>query len=123
MKMIEVAVLGLALSALAGGAARGDDGPLALPPAPRPPGLWQVSLGMRDSAFRDAGYDPFSVNDAFVQASIGGSRAFRTGGPFTPAVGVSWETGVADATARGGQAHLRLSRLSAVLEGRLALRS
>jgi hypothetical protein len=121
MRTIEVATVVVGLSALVAGAARADDGALWGRPGARGPGLWQVALGVRDSSFRDAGYDPFSENDAFVQASLTGTRAFRTGGPFTPAVGVSWETGAADAPARAGQAHLRLSRLAAVLDGRLAL--
>ena len=122
MKTSEIATaLVTAGLALVAGMARADDAAPARPAAPAPAPPWQLSLGVRDSAFRDAGYDPFSTNDAFVQASVSGTRAFPTGGPLTPALGLSWETGQTDAAARGGQAHLRLSRLAAVVEGRLAV--
>jgi hypothetical protein len=118
------------LATLAGGPARAADD---LPPAigsaggtglavPSGGGLWQVSLGARTALFRDAGYDPFSENDAFVQLSLSVMRALHAGDGLGTAVGLSWDDGDGEAGARGTRARLSLSRLAVVLEERFVPR-
>jgi hypothetical protein len=119
-------VLAAALVASSAGVARAYD---ELPPAleqvgavaPRPQ-PWQVSLGVRSALFRGAGYDPFSTDDVFAQGAATATRAFRTGAGLATAVGVLWESGSQDATARGAASNLSLLRLGAVLEERFAPR-
>jgi stage V sporulation protein SpoVS len=89
--------------------------------AERAPGPWQLGVGVRESAFADEGFDPFSTDDGFVQVSISGLRAFPSAGPLTPALGLTWERGSALALARGGDGKLVLSRFAVAAEERLAL--
>jgi hypothetical protein len=114
-------------TATGGGAVRRHD---ELPPAiervsagpPRPPGPWQVSLGFRSALFRSTGYDPFSTNDVFVQAAVAASWALRTSPTLATAVGATFDSGSADAQARGSASSLSLTRLGALVEERFAPR-
>jgi hypothetical protein len=121
------------------GTRAGDGGPPAgvrvgdnLPPAiasvdasvdgaPRPGhGLWQVQVGVRTALLRDAGYDPFSSNDAFTQLSVSALRALRAGRGFATALGLAWDDGSTEAVARGTIARLSLRRPALVFEERFA---
>jgi hypothetical protein len=79
---------------------------------------WQASLGLRGTLIRDAGYDPFSSNDALVQSAMTVSAALRTGTGFVPVLGLALDLGGADDVARGVDSHLGLSRLAVVFEPR-----
>ncbi len=112
------------LTLASGPAAAADDLPpaieqvgLATTPAAQP---FELALGFRSSLFRGAGYDPFSVNDVFTQASLRASWAFLSRGRFTTAAGPLFESGNANADARGTQAHLSLARLGLAVEERFA---
>lgn len=91
--------------------------------APASNDRWQASLGLRGALFRDAGLDPFSANDAFVQTSMAVSAALRTGTGLVPALGFALDLGNADDTARGVDSHLGLSRIAVLLEPRWVPRS
>jgi hypothetical protein len=122
------AALVTALLVLGGGRAQAhDDLPPAIsqmgPVGPvRAPGPFQVSLGLRSSLFRSAGFDPFSTNDVFVQTGVTASWALRTSATFSTAVGAIWETGSEGATARGAETNLSLRRLGGLVEERFAPR-
>ncbi|MDB4979327.1 MAG: hypothetical protein JWM82_79 [Myxococcales bacterium] len=105
-------------------AAAADDLPAALEqvgaattPAAQP---FELALGFRSSLFRGAGYDPFATSDVFTQASLRASWAFLVRGRFTTAAGPLFESGSADADARGTRAHLSLARLGLAVEERFA---
>jgi hypothetical protein len=126
IRQIWTAALAAAVVA-AGGAALAavrPPAPVAAPaPRPmRPPGAWFVSVGPRISFIRGAGYDPFSTNDVLAQFSATGLRSFATGGRLATAVGLGWDAGSAQATARGADASLSLARVSAVVEERFVPR-
>jgi hypothetical protein len=89
---------------------------------PRGRGLWQVSGGWRDSLVKGAGYDLVSDNDVLATFVLTATRAFRTGPRFATALGGIWETGSAEADARGQNARLSLTRLGVVAEERFAPR-
>jgi len=122
------AAVATVLLALGGGRAQArDDLPPAIsqvgPSAPaRPMGPFQVSLGVRSSLFRSSGYDPFSTNDVFVQTAATATWALRTSAAFATAVGATWDSGTADATARGADTSLSLRRLGGLVEERFAPR-
>ena len=102
--------------------ARADD-PTSTPTSASPPARagvdrWQASLGLRGTLIHDAGFDPFSSNDALLQSAMTVSAALRTGPGLVPVVGLALDLGGADDTARGVDAHLGLSRLAVVLEPR-----
>jgi hypothetical protein len=121
------AVLALAMVAARDGVAHANDG---LAPAieegsggrARGPQPWQVSAGVRSALFRSAGYDPFSTNDVFTQFAATATWAARTSASLASALGVAWESGGAQAQARGADTDLSLSRLGLALEERFAPR-
>jgi hypothetical protein len=87
------------------------------PPAARAPG-WMLAAGVRTVYIKGAGYDPFSTNDAFVQFSLAGSRAFVRRDHLSLAGGLGLDVGGSSAKARGSATDLRLTRVSALIEGR-----
>ena len=87
--------------------------PLALG-APR----WMLAAGVRTFYIKGAGYDPFSSDDGFVQFSLAGSRALVRRDDLSLAGGVGLDVGGSSAHARGSATDLRLTRVSALLEGR-----
>ncbi|HVZ74393.1 MAG TPA: hypothetical protein VHJ20_18560 [Polyangia bacterium] len=116
--------LGLALLA-AGPAAAADNLAPAIEqvggePAPGS-GRFEVTVGVRTSLFKGAGFDPFSSSDAFSQTSARASWAVLQRARWATAVGALFEWGDASADARGAQAQLSLTRFGVLLEERLAL--
>ena len=121
------ALVALATVATGGGVARAADEPapaIEQGSGGAAPGrqAWQVSAGVRSALFRGRGYDPFSTNDAFTQFSATATWAVATSASLATAVGVGWESGSADAQARGADTNLTLTRLGLVLEERFAPR-
>jgi hypothetical protein len=118
------ALVGLVGVGASGPATAADDLPTAIdqmsPGPARGPELFELAFGVRSSLFRSAGYDPFSTKDTFTQMSLRASWAVLHRGRFVSAVGPLFESGSADADARGTQAHLSLARLGVALEERFA---
>jgi hypothetical protein len=113
---------GCLLVLLGGQAAASDELPAVTSPAsaatiPRGGDRWQAAIGLRMALFRDAGYDPFSTNDAFPQLAVSASRVIGGGS----AVGIAYDRGSASENARGADATLTVTRLSLTLEERVAL--
>ncbi len=86
-------------------------------PAFRAP-AWQLTAGVRTEYIKGAGFDPFSTNDAFVTFSASGTRAVLRAGALSLVAGVGLDLGASSANARGTPAHLSMTRVSAVAEGR-----
>jgi hypothetical protein len=86
-------------------------------PLVRPP-VWEVEAGLRTMFIKDAGYDPFSADDALAQFSLTATRALVRRGDLALAAGVGLDLGGSSATARGASSSLTLTRVSAVAEGR-----
>lgn len=132
--LVRSVIAGAVLVALGGAAGGGARAQYAYPPpsppltivepAPAAPRAepWQIAAGFRTALFRSSGYDPFGTDDSFTQLSVTATRAFATSRSFATAVGVAWDSGGADAQARGSDASLSLSRLGAVVEERWAPR-
>jgi hypothetical protein len=79
----------------------------------------QLSIGVRTTFVRNAGYDVFSTNDALSQFSLGAIFPVLHRGRVALALGGVWDYGGSTASARGAEARLRMHRLSAPIEGRL----
>ncbi len=86
-------------------------------PAFRAP-AWQLTAGVRTAFIKGAGFDPFSSNDAFVAFSASGTRVVVRDGRLSLVAGVGLDLGTSSARARGAQAGLSMTRVSAVAEGR-----
>lgn len=86
-------------------------------PLVRPP-VWEVEAGVRTMFIKDAGYDPFSADDALSQFSLTATRALARTGDWALAAGVGLDLGGSSATVRGAPSSLTLTRVSAVAEGR-----
>ncbi|MES1209878.1 MAG: hypothetical protein ABUS79_28415 [Pseudomonadota bacterium] len=91
-----------------------------VPPAPgaQAAPVWMLAAGVRTAYIKGAGYDPFSSNDAFVQFSLAGSRALVRRNDLSLAGGIGLDVGGSSAHARGSATDLRLTRVSALIEGR-----
>jgi hypothetical protein len=81
--------------------------------------MWRIELGYRGAFVTDPGYDPFSTQNYFPQASMAASRTVYTRGRFSFAPGFAWDYGRTSATARGDTASLEVHRLVIPLEGRI----
>jgi hypothetical protein len=79
---------------------------------------WQASIGMRAMLIRDAGYDPFSTDDALAQVALSASRLVTRQDRLALAAGAGFDYGASDATARGAPSSLGLMRISLSAEGR-----
>ena len=93
----------------------------AIEEAARPlvqPPVWEVEAGVRTMFIKDAGYDPFSADDALSQFSLTATRALVRTGDWALAAGVGLDLGGSSATVRGAPSSLTLTRVSAVAEGR-----
>jgi hypothetical protein len=111
-----LAALPVALAALTAGAQT----PVLEAPAPpeaHPP-RWTLSAGVRTFYLKDAAFDAFSNNDAFVQFSLAATGQVVRRGRLSLAAGVELDAGSSSDLARGEKATLGLIRLSAVAEGR-----
>ncbi len=78
--------------------------------------FWMLSLGVRNSWIRDAGYDPFSTNDSLTQVSLHATRTLVVSGNVSIAAGLVWEGGGSDATARGARSSLSVNRFGGIGE-------
>jgi hypothetical protein len=83
--------------------------------------MWRLELGYRGSYVTDAGYDPFSTNNALPQFSLLASRTLIDLRHLSFAAGVSWDVGGSSSTARGDSTSLGIQRLEVPLEGRVHL--
>jgi hypothetical protein len=93
--------------------------PSIIPEEPTPRGdAWQAALGMRTMLIRDAGYDPFSTDDALAQLALSVSRVLSRQDRLAFAVGLGFDYGGSDASARGAPSSLGLMGLSLFVEGR-----
>jgi hypothetical protein len=81
--------------------------------------MWRVELGYRGAFVTDAGYNPFSTQDYFAQASLAASRTIFTRGRFSFAPGLAWDYGRSGATSRGASTSLDVHRFVVPLEGRV----
>lgn len=81
--------------------------------------MWRLEMGYRGSFVPSSGFDPFSTNDLLPQFSIAASRTLVARDHLSLAVGLGWDHGTSDATARGDQASLEIERLTVPIEGRL----
>jgi len=83
----------------------------------------QASIGVRGTRLASVGFDPFSTDDGFVQASL--ALAYRA--VHTPnldlSAGIEWDYGLASGSARGSRTALEVHELGAALSGRVPLSS
>lgn len=79
---------------------------------------WQATVGVRTTFIKDAGFDPFSSNDAFTQFSLSASRVAVRHDRTAFVAGLILDAGSAESTARDAPSKLSLTRLSALAEGR-----
>ncbi|MFL5307220.1 MAG: hypothetical protein ACJ8F1_18535 [Polyangia bacterium] len=89
-----------------------------LPPVAQAAPVWMLAAGVRTLYIKGAGYDPFSSDDAFVQFSLAGSRALVRRNDLSLAGGIGLDVGGSSAHARGSATDLRMTRVSALIEGR-----
>jgi len=80
-----------------------------------------LDVGVRTTYVRDAGFDPYSTNDALVQGTVGATRTLKVRWPFALAIGGRWDFGGATGTARGSETNLSVHRLLVPVEGRFHL--
>lgn len=80
--------------------------------------FWAIDTGVRNTFVKDTAFDPYSVNDAFTQWSVGMSRTSMVRGSFSFAPGFRWDVGSSSATARGATTDLLGHRLTVPLEAR-----
>jgi hypothetical protein len=83
--------------------------------------FWQGELGVRSQFVKDPGFDPFSTNDYYAQASVGVTRTIWSEDRLSFAPGLLWEYGERSATARGQSTSLSTHRLALSFEGRYHL--
>lgn len=81
--------------------------------------FWSIDTGARTTFVKDAGYDPYSRNDALTQFSIGMARTTIVRGNFSFAPGFRWDVGSSASTARGAETNLLAHRITVPLEARL----
>jgi hypothetical protein len=79
---------------------------------------WLIGVGLRETFVTNAGFDPFSTNNALPQVSIDAGRAFFASGPFSLAGLLVFDAGSVKATARGADTSLGVYRITAGAEGR-----
>jgi hypothetical protein len=95
--------------------------PSIIPEEPTPRAdAWQATIGMRAMLIRDAGYDPFSTDDALAQFALSASRILTRQDRLALAVGAGFEYGASGSTARGAPSSLGLTHVSLFAEGRYA---
>jgi hypothetical protein len=80
--------------------------------------FWQAEAGLRSMYITNAGYDPVSTDNSFVQFSLGASRTIWDQDRFSFAPGILWDYGQSSAQARGEPTSLEAHRLALSLEGR-----
>jgi hypothetical protein len=83
--------------------------------------MWRLEVGYRGSFLPSSGFDPFSTNSYFPEASLAASRTLFVDGSFSFAPGLAWDFAGTSATARGDATSLSVHRLTAPLEGRYHL--
>jgi hypothetical protein len=81
--------------------------------------MWRLELGYRGSYVPSAGFDPFSTNDFLPQVSLDASRTLLATSAFSLAVGLAWDHGSSDATARGDVTSLDFNRFTVPIEARV----
>lgn len=87
-------------------------------PAPPPPPFerarapeMNLSLGVRGTLVRDAGFDPYAQKDMLAQIAIAAGPTFARSGDVSFAALVEWSWGTAKATARGDDTSLGMHRI------------
>ncbi|HXI59110.1 MAG TPA: hypothetical protein VNO55_23750 [Polyangia bacterium] len=88
--------------------------------APARTEVWQGTVALRTTLVRDRGFDPFATTDALPQLSLGVSRVLVRQGALALALGLAFDTGASDASARSAHAHLQVIRGSVPVELRVA---
>jgi hypothetical protein len=81
--------------------------------------MWRLELGYRGSYVPSAGFDPFSTNDFLPQVSLTASRTLFAASAFSLALGLAWDHGSSDATARGDETSLDFNRFTVPIEARV----
>ncbi|MCA9643859.1 MAG: hypothetical protein H6718_06810 [Polyangiaceae bacterium] len=81
----------------------------------------QVSLGVRTSLVRDAGYDPYAEDDVFTQGSIGASHALFVDGAWSVAGAFGFDFGGVNSNVRGEHSELDAYRFTLAPELRFHL--
>jgi hypothetical protein len=77
-----------------------------------------VGAGVRTTWIPNAGFDPFADNNHLTQFSLNGMRTVLNNHPTQLALGLTWEYGERQSTARGARSSLDVHRLGGVVEGR-----
>lgn len=90
----------------------------AAAPPPAKVDRWQLTLGARSSLIRSAAFDPFSTDDGMTQAAVSASAVVIDRGQVAGAIGVEFDGGGNDSTARGQPSHLTLTHWALSLEAR-----
>lgn len=80
-----------------------------------------LDVGVRTTYVRDAGFDPYSSNDALLQGSLGATHTLKVRWPFALAIGGRWDFGASTSKARGAETNLSAQRLLVSVEGRFHL--
>lgn len=92
----------------------------ASPPNHRVIGV-HASIGLRGTRLASVGFDPFSKDDGFVQASLALAYRLVHAPNLDFSVGVEWDYGLASAYARDSSSSLEVHELAAALCGRVPL--